>query len=574
MPNIRSFLFIAWIMTAVMLFMTWNSDKAAKNAPTATPAAAAASTTPAGAGVPTTSAGTAAIPAAATTPAATPGMSAAAPTAAEVQVTTDVINARLSGGALTSAELRKYPKTLNGKDNVVLMSSQPENFFEAQSGWVGVNGVAAPTHEVGFVPASAGPFVMADGQNELKVPFVWTGDNGVTITRTYTFTRGKYAVKVDDVVTNNSTAPWTAFDYRQLARAPVANVQKGPMHPESYSFQGAAWYSDAEAYEKRAFDKFAKEDPLNQDSTDGWIGMLQHHFFGAWIPDQAEKVKIQTATLQSPTGPQYLLREVGPTRTVAPGQTLNTSARLWAGPKLVDQIQAQNVRGLDRAVDYSSFSILAAIANGLFWVLEKIHDLVKNWGWAIVGLTIVIRAFLYPLTAAQYKSAAKMRQFSPRIKQLQERYGDDKMKLQQATMELYRKEKFNPMAGCLPAFLQIPIFMAMYWMLAESVELRHAPWIGWIQDLTARDPYFILPVLNVAIMFFTQHLTPMAPGMDPMQQKIMKFMPLAFGLLMLFMPAGLVLYWVTSGLIGLAIMLYINKREDRLHAASSAVTNA
>lgn len=573
MNQTRTFLLLAWLMVAALLFMNWGTDKAARNAPQTPAATAQTGATPAAVtgdgSVPTNAAGgpAAAIPAAAPT-------MAAAPSAAQVQVTTDVLKATLGGGGLTYAQLLKYPVTKGGTENVVLMSDQPGNFFAAQSGWVGQNGAAAPTHEAGFVPASAGPFVLAEGQNELKVPFVWTGDNGVTITRTYTFTRGQYAIKVDDVIANNGTAPWSGFDYRQLARTPIQHVSKGPMHPESYSFQGAAWYSDAEAYDKRAFDKFVEDGTLNQESTGGWIGMLQHHFFGAWIPDQAEKVKFSTATVQGANGTQYLLREVGPARTVAPGQQATTSARLWAGPKLVDQIKAQKVRGLDRAVDYSSFSILAAIANALFWVLEKIHDIVKNWGWAIIGLTIVIRALLYPLTAAQYKSAAKMRQFAPRIKQLQERYGDDKQKLQMATMELYRKEKFNPMAGCLPAFLQIPIFMAMYWMLAESVELRHAPWIGWIQDLTARDPYFILPILNVGIMFLTQHWTPMSPGMDPMQVKIMKFMPIAFGLFMMFMPSGLVLYWVTSGLIGLAIMLFINKRMDRLHAASATVTNA
>ena len=575
MNQTRTFLIFAWLMVAALLFMNWNSDQRAKQVAAANPQATAATAVKGNSAVPGAAAAnngavpTAAVPGAATTP----GMSAAPAAPSSIEVTTDVLKVRLNGAAVTYAQLLQYPIVKDGKDNVVLMSDAPETYYAAQTGWVGANGAAAPTHEATFVPASAGPYVLAAGQNELKVPFVWRGENGVTVTRTYTFKRGQYAVDVQDVVSNAGTTPWSAFNYRQLSRVPMHLASKGPMHPESYSFNGAAWYSDAEKYDKRAFDKFAKEDALNQPSTGGWIGMLQHHFFSAWIPDTKEPVRFNTATVNTNTGTQYVLREVGNAHTVAPGQQLVNSARLWMGPKRIDLIGAQNVQGLDRAVDYSSFSIFAWIANILFWVLSHIHDLVRNWGWAIVGLTIVIRAVLYPLTAAQYKSAAKMRQFSPRIKQLQERYGDDKQKLQMATMELYRKEKFNPMAGCLPAFLQIPIFMSMYWMLAESVELRHAPWIGWIQDLTARDPFFILPILNVAIMMLTQHFTPIAPGMDPMQVKIMKYMPLAFGLLMLFMPAGLVLYWVVSGLIGLGIMLFINKRVDAQNTGGNVVVS-
>ena len=586
MNQTRTFLIFAWLMVAALLFMNWNSEQSAKNeravaattqtpAQGQTPAAVDGSVPSAGSAATTAANGNGGIPnaTAAAGASAVPGMTAApSNSAADVEVMTDVIKARINGGSVNYAQLLEYPTQLGGKEDVVLMSSDPANYSAAQAGWVGTNGAQAPTHEAAFTPATPGPFVMAQGQNELKVPFVWTGANGVTVTRTYTFKRGQYTVQVDDVVTNNGTAPWSGFAYRQLTRVPLQLDSKGPMHPESYSFNGAAWYSDAEKYDKRAFDKYAKEAPLNQASTGGWVGMLQHHFFSAWIPDQKEQVHINTATTSANGATQYLIREVGTAHTVAPGQSLTNSARLWMGPKLVDQIKAQGVTGLDRAVDYSSFSIFAWIANILFWVLSRIHSIVGNWGWAIIGLTIVIRAVLYPLTAAQYQSAAKMRQFSPRIKQLQERYGDDKQKLQMATMELYRKEKFNPMAGCLPAFLQIPIFMSMYWMLAESVELRHAPWIGWIQDLTARDPYFILPIINVAVMTVTQHLTPMAPGMDPMQVKIMKWMPVVFGLLMLFMPAGLVLYWVTSGLIGLAIMHFINKRYAVNHAEGTTVS--
>ena len=219
--------------------------------------------------------------------------------------------------------------------------------------------------------------------------------------------------------------------------------------------------------------------------------------------------------------------------------------------------------GLERAVDFSSYAMFATIAGWLFWVLERIHGLIGNWGWAIIGLVVLIKAAMYPLSAAQYKSMAKMRKFQPRIAQLKERYGDDKQKFQQAMMELYKKEKINPVGGCLPILLQMPVFLALYWMLSESVELRHAPWIGWIQDLTARDPYFVLPVINMAVMWATQKLTPLAPGMDPMQAKMMQMMPLVFGVMFAFFPAGLVLYWITNSGLGLLQQWWMTKRYSQ-----------
>ena len=284
--------------------------------------------------------------------------------------------------------------------------------------------------------------------------------------------------------------------------------------------------------------------------------MLQHHFFASWIPqpDQAALYSLRQAD------GRYTIQAQGPSFNVPAGGSATTTARLWVGPKLVKQIDAQQVKGLDRAVDFSSYAWAATLAGWLFWVLEKLHNLLGNWGWAIVGLVVIIKALMYPLSAAQYKSMAKMRKFQPRIKQLQERYGDDKQKLQMAMMELYKKEKINPVGGCLPILVQMPVFLCLYWMLSESVELRHAPWIGWITDLTARDPYFILPAINLAVMWFTQKLAPQAPGMDPMQQKMMQYMPVVFGVLFAFMPAGLVLYWITNGGIGLLQQWWMTRR--------------
>ena len=563
MNQTRLFLIIAWFSVATLLWMEWGKDQAAPPVPvesamattSTVPRASGAATTAAEPSVPTTPAAMSAAPVPTTRAAADP---------VTVTVTTDVLEVVLAGGELRQADLLKYPGTSAADSPPVrLFDADPGRYFVAQSGWVS-NAGPAPSHEAGFVPdiAATGSdaFVLADGAARVVVPFVWTGANGVTIRRTYTFKRGDYVVDVRDEVVNAGTAPWQGFVYRQLSRVPRALVSKGPMSAESYSFQGAAWFSATDKYEKRKFDDFVDDGPLNKESTGGWIGMLQHHFFAAWIPGKTDSSTFSLATPQGPAGTQYLIREVGPGVSVAPGATASTQARLWVGPKLVKRIEVQNVPGLDRAVDFSTYAIFATIAGWLFWVLERIHGLTGNWGWAIIGLVILIKAAMYPLSAAQYKSMAKMRKFQPRIAQLKERYGEDRQQFQTAMMELYKKEKINPMGGCLPILVQMPVFIALYYVLQASAEMRGAPWVGWITDLTARDPYFILPAINMAVMWFTQKLTPQAPGMDPMQQKMMQMMPLVFGVLFAFAPAGLVLYWISNAGLGLLQQWWMTKR--------------
>jgi YidC/Oxa1 family membrane protein insertase len=298
---------------------------------------------------------------------------------------------------------------------------------------------------------------------------------------------------------------------------------------------------------------------LIQSTTGGWVAMLQHHFFTAWIPGANDASTFSTAWLPAGGGHQAVIREVGPSVSVPPGGRAETNARLWVGPKLVDKIEAQRVPGLERAVDFSSYGWLAWIAGVLFSVLSFLHSLFHNWGWSIIGLVVIVKGLMFPLSAAQYRSAAKMRQFQPRIEQLKERYGDDKQKFQLAMMELYKKEKINPVGGCLPVLVQMPVFLSLYWVLLESVELRQAPWFGWIHNLTAPDPFFILPVINVAVMWATQKLTP-TPGMDPTQKKMMQFMPIVMGVMFAFFPAGLVLYWVTNGSLGLLQQWWMTRK--------------
>ena len=558
MNQTRTFLIFAWLMVATLLWMAWSKEQATPSPPATTSATSTAtSTVPsvAGANVPK-------IPSVATMSAPPQVATTDAAHAPTVTVTTDVLRVTLDGGAIHVADLLRYPQSTEpGSAPVRLFADDSAHFFQAQSGWVS-NAGAAPSHEAGFVPeATQRDFSLAAGSNTLTVPFLWHGANGVTIRRTYTFSRGDYAVNVRDDVVNAGSAPWQGYIYRQLLRVPP-QVQSGMTHPESYSFHGAAWFSPQDKFDKRKFGKYDDGGTLDKSVTGGWIAMLQHHFFAAWIPGATDASTFSLASPQGSGGQQALIRELGPGVTVAPGASASTQAWLWVGPKLVKQIEAQQVPGLERAVDFSSYSIMAWLAGLLFAVLSFLHGLFGNWGWSIIGLVVLIKLAMYPLSAAQYKSGAKMRRFQPRIEQLKERYGQDKQKFQMAMMELYKKEKINPVGGCLPVLVQMPVFLALYWTLLESVELRQAPWIGWIHNLTAPDPYFILPAINIAVMWATQKLTP-TPGMDPMQKKMMQIMPLAMGVLFAFFPAGLVLYWVTNGSLGLLQQWWMTKRHGQ-----------
>jgi YidC/Oxa1 family membrane protein insertase len=503
-----------------------------------------------------------ALPAApATAGAATPAASAGA-----VRVETDVLRLLVDGGSVRRAELLQFPQTRDERSPpVALFDDEPARFYAAQSGWVSASN-AAPNHIEGFVPESPGTeYRLEDGSDTLVVPFLWRGPDGVTIRRTYTFQRGQYAVAVRDDIVNRGNSPWQGVAYRQLMRG-TPDIRRGMTNPESFSLTGATWFGANSGYSRRWFTDF-EDGRVQQSDTNAWIAFVQHHFFTAWLPDvpQAE-VEVVLDTDRSAGVPRYFIRDMGKAPiVVAPGQQASASARLWIGPKLVEQIQAQQVRGLDRVVDYSRFTVMAWLGEGLFRVLALLYGVFGNWGWAIVGLVVLVKLLLYPLSVAQYKSMAKMRKFQPRIQQLKERYGDDRQKFQVAMMELYKKEKINPVGGCLPILLQMPIFFALYWVLLESVELRHAPWILWIQDLTARDPYFILPVINAAVMWATQKLSPMV-GMDPMQQRIMQMMPLVFGVMMVFFPAGLVLYWVVNGGLGLLQQWWMIRRYSEAPA--------
>lgn len=557
MNQTRVFLIFAWLMVATLLWMEWGKEKAAPAAP-AVPAQTSVSP---GSTVPAATTPSAAasgsVPSAPTV-APMPAATAQAAVAPRVTVKTDVLRLVLDGGSVLEADLLHYPQSRTpGSGPVRLFSEDPQHFYTAESGWVS-NAAKAPDHRAFRPENGAGDVVLPDGADSVSVPFVWQGPDGVTIRRTYTFKRASYEITVQDQVVNAGAGTWQGTVYRQLLRTPP-QIKSGMTNPESFSFNGATWWDKDGKYQRRKFDEdYVEDGRVDQQVKGGWIAILQHHFFSAWIPSTDDTTVI---SLDNPNnGARALIREMGPGVNVGPGQQATTTARLWVGPKLVDKIQAINAPGIDRVVDYSQFAILALLGQGLFWVLNFLHGFIGNWGWSIIGLVILVKLVLYPLSAAQYKSFAKMRKFQPRIQQLKERYGDDKQKFQVAMMELYKKEKINPMGGCLPILVQMPVFLALYWVLVETVELRQAPWFAWIQDLTARDPYFILPILNMLVMWLTQKMTP-APGMDPMQQKMMQFMPLVFGVMMAFFPSGLVLYWVTNGALGLLQQWWMTKRH-------------
>ena len=562
MPNLRALLLVTLAFTGFLLWQAWQQDYANR-----APVAAADTPGAIEAGDPAAAIAPAAdVPSAPATPAAD---GAAVPAAAGVEaaargsvvtVTTDLLRVVIDtrGGTLVDAELLEFAREVKQPGRVRLLSDAPERFFVAQSGLVASSG-SAPDHRANYL-AAADRYELAAGSDSLEVPLTWTDGRGLAVTKTYRFARGSYLVEVRDTVANSGATAWSGSAYRQLQRVapPVISGGASFTNPEAYSFVGAAWYSPEERFEKLAFDDFA-ENALQREITGGWSAMLQHYFFAAWIPPAAERTAFATQVVAEGAGaPRFLIRQVSPAQGIAPGASANFEARLFVGPKLQEKMAAI-APGLERTIDYG---LVTFIAEPLFhYVLHPLYRLLGNWGWAIVFTTLLVKLLLYPLSEAQYRSMAKMRKLQPRLAALKERYGDDKQKYNQAMMELYQKEKINPMGGCLPILVQIPVFIALYWVLLESVELRQAPFILWIDNLSAKDPFFVLPILNGITMVAAQRLSPMT-GMDPTQQKIMQAMPVVFAVMFAFFPAGLVLYWTVNGLLGLLQQWFIMRRVE------------
>lgn len=571
----RTLLVVALVAVAILLWQAWQHDYPAASPPPPASAQAAATSS----GVPEANAVPTASPAA-----GAPSVAGAAPpttgTANEVATprqdlvtaSNDVLKLTIDprGGTITGAALLKYPQQVKrGSPPVQLLDDAVGTYYVAQSGLVGANGSTAPNHLAEFKP-EATDYRLQPGQNQVVVTLTWRDPaSGVDVVKRYTLTRGSYVVQLSQRIDNHGNRTWQGNAYEQLDRVEPPPPPKHFLefyNPDSFAYTGAAWYSPDAKFNKLKFGSFEK-DPLHKSVTGGWIAMTQRFFVAAWIPDA--KLAEQFTSVEVPAAsaagkPRYLVRTVGPALSVAPGESTTASARLFVGPNLQDQL-GSIAPGLDLTVDYGMVTV---IAQPMFKLLSFLHVLVRNWGLAIIVLVLLIQAATWKLTEAQYKAGARMRKLQPRLKALKERFGDDKQKYQQAMMELYKKEKINPMAGCLPNLIVLPIFFALYYVLIFSVELRHASFL-WVPDLSAADPYFILPVLYALTMLGSQFLTPMQ-GMDPTQAKIMKAMPVLFAVLFFFFPAGLTLYYVVRQICMLSQQWYITRRIDRAEAHARA----
>jgi YidC/Oxa1 family membrane protein insertase len=561
--NIRIFLWVALALAVWLNYSQWQMDYGPKAVPPAATTGAPDAAKPPSlddtvpqAAQPAAAADKTPTPVAATT--AQPDEAATASSAGKVRVVTDVLilDIDLRGGTLVYAELPGYPLVKGQPQPVVLFhEGDPATNYVMQSGLAGIKGDdVRPTHLATFTSPQA-RYELASGQDELRVPLTWTDGSGVTVAKTFVFRRGFFGIGLEYSVHNTSAAPWAAASYVRISRVDP-KLERSMFKVESFAFRGPAIYDPAgKKYQKLNIEKTEHKN-LSLTVQNGWLAGLQHHFVSAVVPDPTQPY---TFSLQA-EGRHYLLGALGPPLTVAPGGTGVFKETLFVGPKLQKQLVTLNPE-LDKVADYGT---LTFIARPMFKLLEWMHAVVKNWGLAIILATFALKLLFFPLAQYAGRSMARMRRLTPRIKALQETYKDDREKLGRAMMDLYRTEKANPLTGCLPMLIQMPVFLAFYWVLLESVEMRQAPFMGWINDLSARDPFFILPALNGLLMWLQYKLNPPPP--DPMQAKVFQFMPLVFSVMFALFPAGLVLYWVTNTGLSILQQWRINKtieREDR-----------
>lgn len=455
------------------------------------------------------------------------------------------------GGDVIASDLLAHNAELNSQTPFKLLQTGATTYV-AQSSLVGKNGIdtnaGRPQYQV-----AQDTFVLAEGQNEMSVPMTFEKD-GVLYTKTFVLKRGSYDVAVNFNVKNQTAATVEVQPYGQIKHTLLES--SGSLTMPTYT--GGAYSSAETNYKKYSFQDMEKAN-LDINTKAGWVALLQHYFVSAWVPNQDAENTIYSRTNNGIATIGYR----GPVTTIAPNSEATITSQLWTGPKDQKEMEA-TAANLDLTVDYGWAWF---IAKPLFALLTFIQSIVTNWGLAIIGVTIVVKTILYPLTKAQYTSMARMRMLQPKIQEMRERFGDDRQRMSQEMMKLYKEEKVNPMGGCLPILIQMPIFIALYWTFMEAVELRHAPFFGWIQDLSAQDPYYILPLLMGASMFLLQKMSP-SPVTDPVQQKVMTFMPVMFTVFFLWFPSGLVLYWLTSNIITIVQqwLIYRNLEKKGLHS--------
>jgi YidC/Oxa1 family membrane protein insertase len=567
MPNTRMLLWIALAAVLYLNYEAWMHDYPASGTrDTASQSAAGAPGAADTLGDSVPQAASSAPPP--VTPATAPAAAATGPTAEPftappasttpalndapsqpLHVTTDVLNVaiNLKGGELDQADLLQYPLRKDTPNIPVRLLSRepPASLYLLQTGLIGGAGEAAPTHLAAWTAAGK-TFALAAGAKQLRVPLTWTDGQGLTVTKTFVFTRGLYSIDLIYDVQNAGAAPRKLASYSQILRH-WEHASRSYFDVETYSFKGPAVYDGAKSHDLNVENE--TDSKFSQTITNGWLASLQHQFVSAIVPtpDQPYQYRLQVRDKE------YLLSATGPATEVAAGGKAQFREKLFVGPKLQSQLAATGTR-LERTVD---FGILTVLAQPLFATLNWVHGLVGNWGWAIIIVTALIKLLFYPLSQASGRSMAKMRTVAPRMKQIQETFKDDREKLGRAMMELYKKEKINPLAGCLPMLVQIPFFISFYRVLLESVEMRQAPFLLWVNDLSSRDPFFVLPLLMGAAMFAQFKLNPAPP--DPMQAKIMQFMPLVMTGMMAWFPCGLVLYWLTNTLLTIAQQWRVNQ---------------
>jgi len=541
MDNQRIILWALLCLLVYFNYLTWQRDYAPAPAAvtqTHAPSAAPSSELPA---LPTDSAKPTQAPPAVTA-------EAPAPAASAVRVVTDVLDMSISsrGGELDGAALLRYPEHKDAPTIPVrLFDTSADKLFIARSGLRAADDLAAPTHQAIFT-AEQTSYELKPGQDTLPVRLTWSS-GGVTVVKTYTFKRGSYAIDITYEVQNASGSDWKAASYVQIVRK-WEQVKRSMFNVETYAYRGPAIYNGKAVRKLNVED----EDDRHFDAavSGGWMAAMQHHFVVAAIPVSDASYDYQ---LKVDPNNDFTLSYRGPVIEVPAGATGTFHERVFVGPKLQNQLSAAGPQ-LERTADYGKLTI---IAEPLFWLLQKVHGFVGNWGLSIIIVTFLIKLAFYQLTATSGRSMAKMRNLSPRIKSIQERYKDDREQLGRAMMELYKREKINPLAGCLPILIQVPFFMGFYWVLLESVEMRQAPFMGWITDLSSRDPYFVLPAIMGVAMFAQFKLNP--PAADPMQAKIMSFMPIVMTVMMAWFPSGLVLYWITNTTLQIAQQWRINQ---------------
>ena len=544
MESQRNLLFIGLLVVSFLLWQQWQTDKAPK------PQQVATATQQQGDNfVPETSSGT--------TTSDVPAEKAVATSRKLISITSDQLQLQVDpvGGDIVEAKLLNHTVSQDSKEPFTLLTQKPGLTYIAQSGLIGRDGPDSRTEGRPVYSTTQEAYTLANGANELVVPLTWTNPEGITFTKEFVLKRDHFDVQVQYKVSNSAAKPLELQFYGQLKQTiAVPADQQSHMFMAS-AYRGAAYSTSEVRYQKETFDTM-KETNLNTSTKGGWIGMLQHYFVTAWAGETEGQNHIYSRVVNN--GQEAIIGLKEPLATVAPGATVTLGSALWLGPKLQDEMSVV-AKHLDLTVDYG---YLWFIAQPLFKLLQFLHSLVGNWGVAIILITLVVRGGMYPLTKAQYTSMAKMRMLQPKLTALRERFGDDRQKMSQAMMELYKQEKVNPLGGCFPILIQMPIFIALYWTLMESVELRHAPFALWLTDLSVKDPFYVLPLLMGATMWWIQKMSPTTVT-DPMQQKVMQFMPIIFTFMFLWFPAGLTLYWLVSNIVTIAQQTYIYRQLEK-----------